>query len=110
LGDLGKLFKQAARLQKNIGEVQAKLGQVVVEGQAGGGMVKVTANGKQEVLGCEIEPSVLADQDVQMLQDLIVIATNQALTKAREAAAGAMADGFDPEMQEQIRKGLSGMI
>ena len=110
LGSLGKLFKQAAQFQKNMAGVQEKLGRVTVEGQSGGGMVTVRANGKQEVLSCKIEPSVLADQDADMLEDLIVLATNQALQKARDAATAAMADGFDPEMQEQIRKGLSGMM
>ena len=110
LGDLGNLFKQAAQLQKNMAGVQEKLGQVTVEGQAGGGMVRVRANGKQEVLSCAIEPSVLADQDAATLEVLIVSATNQALTKARDAATAAMAEGFGPEVQERIRKGLGGMM
>jgi len=110
LGNLGKLFKQAAQLQKNMHDVQERLGKVTVEGQAGGGMVTVRANAKQEVLSVKIDPSVLADDDPEMLADLIVVAVNQALGKGREAASAAMAEGFDPEMQEQIQKGLAGMM
>lgn len=110
LGNLGKLFKQAAQLQKNMAQVQEQLSKVTVEGQAGGDMVTVRANGKQEIVACRIDPSVLADQDAEMLGDLFVLAANQALEKARQSASQAMAEGFDPDMQEQIRKGLEGMM
>ena len=110
LGVLGKLLKQAAQLKQNMAQVQEQLGKLTVEGQAGGNMVTVRANGKQEILGCTIDPSVLADQDVEMLADLFVVAANQALAKARQAATQAMAEGFDPEMQEQLRKGFEGMM
>jgi len=88
-GGMGNLMKQAQQVQKKLAEAQEQLGDIRVEGSAGGGMVTVAANGKQEVLEVKIEPEVLED-DPEILEDLIVAAVNQALTKAGEAAQEKM--------------------
>ena len=67
------------------------LGQLVVEGTSGGGVVTAKANGRLELLAIRIDPKLLADGDVEILEDLVTAAANQALTKAREAAAQSMA-------------------
>jgi len=88
-GGMGNLMKQAQKVQEKIQEAQEQLGDLKVEGTAGGGMVTVVANGNQEVLEVKIEPEVLED-DVEILEDLIVAAVNQALTKANEEAQEKM--------------------
>ena len=90
LGDMAGLMRQAQEMQGRMKEMQDRLATMKVEGTAGGGMVKVTASGAQKVLACAIEPSLLASGDAEVLQDLIVAATNQALDNAREAAATEM--------------------
>ena len=69
---------------------QAKLEQTQVEGTSGGGMVKVIANGRQDILEIKIDPEVVNPDDVEMLQDLIVAAVNQARQKAAELQASQM--------------------
>lgn len=88
-GGMANLMKQAQQVQKKLAEAQEQLGDIRVEGSAGGGMVTVVANGKQEVLEVKIEPEVLED-DPEILEDLIVAAVNQALSKAGEAAQEKM--------------------
>ena len=88
-GGMGDLMKQAQKAQQKMQEAQEKLGEITVEGTAGGGMVTVIANGKQEVLEVSIEEEVMND-DVEILEDLIVAAVNQALNKANEAAQEKM--------------------
>ena len=89
MGNMGNLMKQAQKAQKKMAEAQEKLGEITVEGTAGGGMVTVKANGNQEVLEVNIEEEVMED-DVEILEDLIVAAVNQALSKASEAAQEKM--------------------
>jgi len=92
-----KLVKQAQQMQKKMLEVQAALAEEVVEGTAGGGMVKVEMNGHQKVLGLTIDPAVADPDDVEMLQDLILAALNEAQEKAQELAAerlGAVTGGL----------------
>lgn len=81
------LVKQAQQMQKRLLEAQAALAEEVVEGTAGGGMVRVQMNGHQKVLGITIDPAVVDPEDVEMLQDLIVAALNEAQEKAQELAA-----------------------
>lgn len=90
LGDIAQMFKQAQQLQGKMSEVQEGLAQLRVVGQAGGSMVCVTANGQQRILGVKIEESLLKSGDSEMIEDLVVAATNQALERAREAATQAM--------------------
>lgn len=92
LSGLASMMKQAKELQSKMGSFQDSLKEVVVSGEAGGGMVKVTANGQQTVLSCEIEPTVMESGDREMLEDLIVSAVNQALDNAKQAAAEKMSE------------------
>ncbi len=83
-------MKQAQKLQADLARLQEELGSRTVEGTAGGGMVKARATGKQEVLSIEIEKEVVDPEDLEMLQDLVTAAVNEALRKARELAAEEM--------------------
>lgn len=86
-GSLGNMMKQFQKMQAKMEEIQAQLEQMEVEGTSGGGMVKVVANGKQDILGIKIDPEVINPDDIEMLQDLIVAAVNQARQKAQELQA-----------------------
>ena len=88
-GGMGNLMKQAQKMQKEMEKAQNELASIEVEGSAGGGMVHVKANAKMEVLSIKIEPDVLED-DVDMVEDLVLAAVNQALTNAQEAANSRM--------------------
>jgi nucleoid-associated protein EbfC len=88
---MGNMMKQIQKMQQEMEKIQEELANKTVEGTAGGGMVKVTANGKQEILEVKIDPEVVNKDDVQMLEDLIVAAVNQAREKAAELAAEDMA-------------------
>lgn len=82
----GNLMKEAERLQKEMARLQEEIGRRTVEATAGGGMVTVRANGKQEILSITIDREVVNPDDVQMLEDLVLAACNEALRKARELA------------------------
>ncbi len=84
LGDLAGLMKEAGKIKQRMEDMRERLGDMVVEGSSGGGMVKVTANGRQEVLSVEIEDEALASCDKAMLQDLIAAAVNAAIANAKE--------------------------
>ena len=86
LGDMAGLLRQAQEMQTRMQEAQERLAAMQIEGSAGGGMVTVTVTGQQKVLSCRIESALLESPDAEVLQDLIIAATNQALEKAREAA------------------------
>jgi len=92
IGDLASLLKQAHQMQSKIGDLKEQLAQVRVEGQSGGGMVRVEATGQQKILAIHVDPSLLSDNDREIIEDLLVAATNQALDKARQAAADQMGD------------------
>lgn len=81
---IGNMMKQAQKLQENLMKMQAEMGDRTVEATSGGGMVKVVANGKQQVVAINIEKEVVNPEDVEMLQDLIMAAVNDALAKAQE--------------------------
>ena len=83
-------FAMLQRMQKEMEKLQEDLEGMTVEGSAGGGMVTVTANGKQKVLSVKIDAEVVDPEDVEMLEDLITAAMNQALDKSREMAQEAM--------------------
>jgi hypothetical protein len=84
---LGDLMKQAQRLKAEMERVQAEAALRTVEGSAGGGMVSVVANGKGEILSVKIDPEVARGEDLEMLQDLVTAAANDALRRARELLA-----------------------
>jgi len=89
--DLGDLMKQAQKMTKQMGKIQADLKERVVEGSAGGGAVKVFMNGAQEVVDIKIAPETLDPDDVEMVQDLLTAALNQALKKSKNMAQAEMA-------------------
>jgi len=88
--NINQLMKQAKKMQAKMAELQAELEQKTVESSAGGGMVKVIANGKYEILSITIDPEVVNAEDIEMLQDLILAAVNDALRKAQEMVAEEM--------------------
>ena len=88
--NLGSLMKQAQKIQAQIAKVQEELAQRNVEASAGGGMVTVVANGKQEIVSIKIEPEVVDAKDIEMLQDLVVAAVNEALRKSQEMVSEEM--------------------
>ena len=87
---LGKMMKQAQQLQSKMFKLQEELAEKTVETSSGGGMVKVVANGKQQLVSIQIEQEVVDPDDVEMLQDLILAAVNDALTKAQEMVSEEM--------------------
>ena len=82
--DLGKLMKQAQQVQERLAEMQAKLGEKTVEASSGGGMVAVVMNGKHEIVSLKIDPEVVNPADVEMLEDLVVAALNEARGRVDE--------------------------
>lgn len=97
-GNMGQLLKQAQELQAKIAKLQEELGERQVTGSAGGGMVTVVANGRQEIVSLQIEKEVINPEDPEMLQDLIVAAVNDAISKSKAMVNEGMAS---------ITKGLS---
>jgi DNA-binding YbaB/EbfC family protein len=98
LGNLADLMRNAGKLQESVQKATESLGQVQVEASSGGGVVTAKANGRLELLSVRIDPKLLADGDVELLEDLVTAAANQALVKAREAAAkslSSMAGGLN---------------
>jgi DNA-binding YbaB/EbfC family protein len=87
---MGNMMKQAQKLQSKMMKMQEELEKETVEASAGGGMVKVVANGKQQVVSIEIEKEVVDPDDVEMLQDLVVAAVNDALTQSQEMVSERM--------------------
>ncbi len=83
-GKLNDLFKQAQKIQSEIQRIQEELGEKTVEATAGGGMVTVVANGRQEILSIKIDPEVVNKDDIEMLEDLIVAAVNEARRRSHE--------------------------
>lgn len=82
--NINELMRQAKKMQAKIEKVREEAAEKTVEGTAGGGMVVVVVNGKNEVQSVKIEPDVVDPDDIDMLQDLIVAATNQAVQRAAE--------------------------
>ena len=89
--DLGEMMRQAQEVRARFQRLQDELGEKIVEGSSGGGMVVATANGRQELVSVRIEKEVVSPDDVGLLQDLILSAVNDALTRSREMAASEMA-------------------
>lgn len=87
---MGNMMKQAQKLQARMFKLQEELAEKTVESAAGGGMVKVVANGRQQIISIRIEKEVVNPEDVDMLQDLLLAAVNDALTKSQEMVAAEM--------------------
>lgn len=87
---MGKMLKQAQQLQSKMLKLQEEMAEKTIEATAGGGMVKVVANGKQQIVSIRIEREVVDPDDVEMLQDLILAAVNDALSKSQEMVSEEM--------------------
>ncbi|MBI2427935.1 MAG: YbaB/EbfC family nucleoid-associated protein [Ignavibacteriales bacterium] len=98
LGDLQEVMKKAQEMQQQMGKVQEELANKSVSAESGGGMVKVTANGKQQILQIKIEKEVIDPADAEILEDLIVAGVNKALDASQKLA------------QEEMKKVTSGML
>lgn len=89
-GNMNNLMKQAQRMQKQMEEKQKEMEEKVFEASAGGGAVVVKVTGKKEVASIKLSEEVVDPDDIEMLEDLIVAATNEALRKMEEESASAM--------------------
>jgi DNA-binding YbaB/EbfC family protein len=83
-GDMGSLLKQAQQMQKRMQDAERELGERVLEGSAGGGVVKVFVNGNQEVQGIKIAKEAVDPDDVETLEDLVEVAVRDAMSKAKQ--------------------------
>lgn len=88
--NLGQMMKQAQAMQAKMAEMQEKLGELEVTGQSGAGMVTATLNGKSELRGLKIDPALVDPAEVEVLEDLIVAAVNDAKVKVEAAVAEQM--------------------
>jgi nucleoid-associated protein EbfC len=88
--DLGKLMKQAQQVQERLAEMQARLAEKTVEAAAGGGMVTVVMNGKHEVVSIKIDPEVVNPAEVEMLEDLVMAALNEARSRVDDMIRNEM--------------------
>jgi DNA-binding YbaB/EbfC family protein len=89
-GNIGNIMKQAQAMQEQLAKIQEQAASKTVDGTAGGGMVTVSVSGAMQVVALKIDPEALKSGDAEMLQDLIVAATNDALRKARDMMAEEM--------------------
>jgi len=87
---LGDLLEQAQKMRGEVQRIQESLAKMTVEARAGGGMIKVVANGKQQIVSVTIDPEVLKMNDIQMLQDLITAGVNQALKASQDLMTAEM--------------------
>ncbi len=87
---LGNIMKQAQLMQQKMTRLQEDLGERQVEATAGGGMVQAVVNGKQQLLSLKIEKSVVDPEDVEMLQDLVLAAVNEAIKKSQDMMQAEM--------------------
>lgn len=85
--NMNSMIKQAQKMQAEMEKMQAELEEKSFEGTAGGGAVSATVSGKKELVGLQIQPDACDPDDVEMLQDLIIVAVNDAMKKADEASA-----------------------
>ena len=89
-GNMAKMMKQVQKMQANMAKMQEELGNRTVESTSGGGVVRVVANGRQEIVSLEIKPEAVDPEDVEMLQDLVLTAVNEALKQAQDMMAKEM--------------------
>src|SRR5258708_3212865 len=90
MSSIGKLMKQAARMQQQMEQVQAGLATRTVEATSGGGAVKVVAKCDGSIASIKIDPQALNPSDAQLLEDMVLTATNQALSQAKSISEGEM--------------------
>ncbi len=95
---LGNIMKQAQMMQQKMTKLQEELAERTIEATAGGGMVTAVANGKQQIVSLKIEKEVVDPEDIEMLQDLVMAAANEALKKSQEMMQeemGKITGGFN---------------
>jgi hypothetical protein len=80
----GNILKQAQQMHAKIAQLQEEMAEKTVEASAGGGMVNIVMNGKQQIVSLRIDPEVVNREDIEMLQDLIAAAVNEAIRKSQE--------------------------
>lgn len=95
---MGDMFKKMMDMQKKMSQAQEELAQKTVTSEAGGGMVKVTANGNQQITAIEIEPDAVDPDDLELLEDLVIAGVNKALEEAGEMA------------QQEMKSSMGGML
>ena len=88
--NMGNMLKKAQELQEKMAKLQEELADKTVEASSGGGMVSVVANGKQEIVSIKIDPEVVDANDVEMLEDLVLAAINDALSQAKQMMSEEM--------------------
>ncbi|MRX74112.1 YbaB/EbfC family nucleoid-associated protein [Bacillus lacus] len=98
MGNMQKMMKQMQKMQKDMAKAQEELAEKQIEGTAGGGMVVVIANGNKEILEVQIKEEVVDPEDIEMLQDLVLAATNDALKKV---------DDITNQTMGQFTKGMN---
>lgn len=96
-GNIKNLMKQAGKMKEQMEKLQAEAGEKTVEASSGGGMVTVVAKAKGEVISIKIEPEIVSEDDIEMLQDLITAAINEALSRGQSL------------MQEEVSKLAGGL-
>ena len=99
MNNMNGMMKKVQKLQKQMQDMQDQLKKETVEASAGGGVVKITINGEKQVQGIQISPEAVDPEDVEMLEDLIMAATNEAMRQVDEASQKSMS---------QITGGLGG--
>src|ERR1700675_4634209 len=87
IGQMASLMKTLPKIREEMGKLQERMGQIVADGDAGAGMVKVSVNGHLEVLHVKLSDEIVKMNDKEMLEDLLAAAINQALKKARQLVA-----------------------
>ncbi|HMJ91054.1 MAG TPA: YbaB/EbfC family nucleoid-associated protein [Candidatus Acidoferrum sp.] len=98
MSSIGKLMKQAAKMQQQMEQVQGQLAAKTVDATSGGGAVKVTAKCDGTIAAIKVDPAALNPSDAQLLEDMLITAINQALTEAKEisnAEMGKVTQGFN---------------
>jgi hypothetical protein len=88
--NLGQMMKQAQEMQQKMGEMQERLAQAEIDGQSGGGLVKVTMSGKGDVKAVSIDPSLAKPEEIEVLEDLVLAAVNDARAKVEQTAGEQM--------------------
>lgn len=105
--DINNIMQQAKSMQEKMAKIQEDLSKKTLTGSAGGGMVEVTINGQGEVLGISIEKVAIDPNEAEMLQDLVVAATNDAIRRAKELSQqelGALTGGLNiPGLTNMLR-------
>ena len=89
-GNMNKMMKQVQKMQQDMAKMQEELASRTVEATAGGGAVKVVASGKQEIVSITLKPEAVDPEDIEMLQDLLLAAVNEALRQSQEMVSKEM--------------------